>query len=244
MNMKISELLKQKQANKRSAKPVTVAFIGDSVTQGCFECYMTSETSLETVYDYKSAYSTRFGEILHLLYPSVQVNIVNSGISGDNAPGGAERFERDVLSYNPDLVVISFGLNDSVNGRDGLSKYTGALEKMFSALRERGTEAIFLTENYMCTKVSPHIMNEPKFASLARSFGRVQLEGMLAEYFAAAREVCERYGVKVCDLYPVWEAMAEAGVDTTELLANKLNHPVREFHYYMAMKLVETMLMK
>ena len=56
--------------------------------------------------------------------------------------------------------------------------------------------------------------------------------------------MCERYGVEVCDLYSVWEAMAAAGVDTTELLSNKLNHPIREFHYYMAMKIVETILTK
>jgi hypothetical protein len=40
----------------------------------------------------------------------------------------------------------------------------------------------------------------------------------------------------------VWEKLEQAGVDVTELLANKLNHPIREFHYYMAMKLIETML--
>ena len=32
------------------------------------------------------------------------------------------------------------------------------------------------------------------------------------------------------------------GVNTTELLANKLNHPIREIHTYMAMKLLECML--
>jgi hypothetical protein len=42
----------------------------------------------------------------------------------------------------------------------------------------------------------------------------------------------------------VWEAMARAGVNTTELLANKLNHPIREIHYYMAMKIIETILTK
>ena len=36
---------------------------------------------------------------------------------------------------------------------------------------------------------------------------------------------------------------AAAGVDVTELLSNKLNHPIREFHRYMAAKLVETMLL-
>ena len=44
------------------------------------------------------------------------------------------------------------------------------------------------------------------------------------------------------DLHSVWEKMIAAGVDVTELLSNKLNHPIREIHYYMAMKIVEAML--
>ena len=239
--MRITELLKNKECDRRNANPVTIAFIGDSVTQGCFECYMKTETALETVFDYNSAYSTRVGEILHLLYPSAQVNIINSGISGDNAPGGALRFERDLLSYNPDLAVISFGLNDSVEGKEGIAKYTAALEKMFSALKERNIETIFLTENMMCTSTSPHLKEE-KFISLSKTFSEVQNSGILKEYFDAAKELCEKYGVKVCDLHSVWLKMAEAGINITELLANKLNHPIREFHYYMAMKIVETML--
>lgn len=239
--MKITELLKNKECDRRNSKPITIAFIGDSVTQGCFECYMKTETALETVFDYKNAYSTRVGEILHLLYPSAQVNIINSGISGDNAQGGALRFERDLLSYNPDLAVISFGLNDSVGGKEGIEKYTDALEKMFSALKERNIETIFLTENMMCTATSPHL-KEGKFISLSKTFSEVQNSGILKEYFDAAKELCCKYGVKVCDLHSVWLKMAGAGINTTELLANKLNHPIREFHYYMAMKIVETML--
>ena len=111
--MKIRELLKKKQECNRDAKPVTIAFIGDSVTQGCFECYLTSPDSLENVYDYACAYSTRVKEILNMLYPSVQINIINSGIAGDNALGGESRFERDVLAYNPDLAVHF--LNGSYN---------------------------------------------------------------------------------------------------------------------------------
>ena len=64
--------------------------------------------------------------------------------------------------------------------------------------------------------------------------------GVLKAYFESAKRLCKQYGVKVCDLYSVWEKMAEKGVDTTELLSNKLNHPIREFHYYMAIKLIET----
>jgi len=238
--MKIIRLMKEKQEDLTKNKPVTIAFLGDSVTQGCFECYLTGPNSLQTVFDYKSAFSTRVREILNLLYPSVQVNVINSGISGDSAPVGLQRLERDVLCYNPDLVVVSYGLNDSTGGLAKLNAYTGALEGIFSRLQAAGIETVFLTQNYMNTKTSPHLKDE-LFINLSKTFASdVQNSGVLKAYFAAAREVCEKYGVKICDLYPVWEKLEKAGVDVTELLANKLNHPVRELHYYMAMKIVET----
>lgn len=241
--MRIIEKLRNKQEGLRTAPPVTIAFLGDSVTQGCFECYQTSDTGIQTVFDSKNAFATKVGEILHTLYPTVQVNIINSGISGDSAAGGAARLERDVLAYRPDLAVISFGLNDSTAGREGLTRYLDSLRAILSSLRERDIEVIFLTENFMCTKTSPHIRHIPLFVSLSERFAGIQREGILADYFAAVRELCKEYGAQVCDLYAIWEAMAAAGVDTTELLSNKLNHPIREFHSYMAVKLVETMLL-
>jgi len=36
--------------------------------------------------------------------------------------------------------------------------------------------------------------------------------------------------------------MAAAGMDTTALLSNHINHPVRVFHNYMAIKLIECIL--
>lgn len=241
--MKIQRLLQEKQQDLTKNQPITIAFLGDSVTQGCFECYLTSPTSLQTVFDYKSAYSTRVRELLNLLYPTVQINIINSGISGDSAPVGAQRFERDVLSYNPDLVVISYGLNDSVQGLDGLETYKLALAEMFGKLKERQIDCIFLTQNVMNSTVSPHLTDK-LFIDLAHRFAdEVQNNGVLHTYFETAKEVCLEYGVKVCDLHSVWEKLISLGVDTTELLANKLNHPTREIHYYMAIKLIETMLL-
>ena len=197
---------------------------------------------METVFDYKSAYSTRVREMLNILYPNVQINVINSGISGDSAPVGLERLERDILSYNPDLVVVSYGLNDSTGGISNIGNYQNALEGIFKKLKEQKIEIIFLTQNYMNTKTSVHLKDQ-LFIDLAKTFAEnVQKNGTLKAYFNAAKESCEKYDVKICDLYPVWEKLEQAGVDVTELLANKLNHPIREFHYYMAMKLIETML--
>lgn len=221
--------------------PVTIAFLGDSVTQGCFECWTSEGDRIETVYDYPSAYSTRLREILSLLYPNVQVNIINSGISGGAAPGGLARLERDVLRYCPDLVVVSFGLNDCCNPNIPLQVYSDSLRGIFTRCREQDIEVIFLTQNYMNTYASYRNPNDV-LREASKSYMPMQLSGKLKQYMLEAAAVARECGAKVCDLYSVWEKLERSGVDTTELLANKINHPIREFHYYMAIKLLETML--
>ena len=237
--MEIIKKIVEKSKNLKNAEAVTIAFLGDSVTQGCFECYLT-ETSLDTVFDERSSYSNRLKEILHILFPSVQINIINAGISGDNIHHGLERLERDILKYSPDLTVVSYGLNDSVNGLKNLNDYALSLKTVIERLKERGSEVIFLTQNYMNDHTSCFLRDE-LFIRLSKNFAEVQNSGCLTAYFERAKEVCAQNNVKVCDLHAVWKNLYDNGVNTTELLANKLNHPIREIHYYMAIKLLEVM---
>lgn len=237
--MKIIEKIKNKQNNLVACPAVTIAFLGDSVTQGCFECYYKLDGNIETVFDVQSSYSSRLKQILNLLYPNVQFNIINSGISGDSAPSGLERLDRDVLNYNPDLVIVSYGLNDSCYGEDGIKKYGDAVDKILNKLNEKQIDTIFLTQNYMNTAVSP-FLSDDRFVELAKNFSQnIQNNGLLKRYFDKAKEICAKYNVKVCDMYSQWNTMANNGVNTTELLANKLNHPIKQMHYYIAIKLIE-----
>ena len=52
--MKIIDKIKKKTLDICGEKPVTIAFLGDSVTQGCFECYFDEE-GIQTVFDYQNA---------------------------------------------------------------------------------------------------------------------------------------------------------------------------------------------
>lgn len=237
--MKILEKIIKKQADLHRAEPITIAFFGDSVTQGCFECYKTGETSFDTKFDPHFAYPNRVKEILALLYPSVSVNVINGGISGDAAKLAKGRLERDILRYRPDLTVVSFGLNDCV-ADEGVEKYGKDLAEIFSRILASGSEVIFLTENYMNTTVSPHI-TDAFYRAYAEKNAQVQLGGQLKRYLDEAKEVCAAYQIPVCDMYSVWDCWAKNQVEVTELLSNKLNHPVREIHYYMAIKLIEQM---
>jgi lysophospholipase L1-like esterase len=53
---------------------------------------------------------------LTALYPSQQIQVFNAGISGHKSTDMQARFQRDVLSKNPDLVTISVGVNDVWHG--------------------------------------------------------------------------------------------------------------------------------
>lgn len=239
--MKIMEKFAAKVKSNWNEPPVRLAFLGDSVTQGCFEIYKTSETSLETVFDQNNGYHQHLRNMLATLYPNVPVNIINAGVSGGSAPHGLQRLERDVLSANPDLVVVNFGLNDCGGGEEKLQKYADAMDTIFATLQERGIEAILLTPNMMCDHVSC-MVTDPLFKQVAEKCAKRQNEGTLDLYVNTAKEIAAKHGAAICDCYTKWKTMNAHGVNTTRLLANYINHPTREMNKLFATSLLETMM--
>lgn len=237
--MKILDKIQAKAKDLYNNPSVTIAFLGDSITQGCFECYYDENETLQTVFDGKSGYPTRVKEILNYLYPSVQINLINSGISGDWAANGNMRFSRDIAPYKPDLVVVSFGANDSCQGKNYVEEYTKQLKEIFDKVKKIGAECVFVFQNMMNTKTSCHL-KDVRERDLAKTFADIQNGGTFDCFYEEAKSAAKECGVAFCDVYSAWKRMYESGVDTTELLANKFNHPVREMHYYTALKVVET----
>jgi len=74
--------------------------------------------------------------------------IINSGRCGDTAVEALTRLESDVLRFDPDLVIVSFGMNDGAQGQDGLAAYSDAIQKIVSRLRKScGSEVLLRTPN-------------------------------------------------------------------------------------------------
>ena len=237
--MKIIEKIAKKAQDADNPRP-TIAFLGDSVTEGCFELIPKNSEGFNNVFDGESVYHKKVAEILGVLFPNVLLNIINAGIAGTGAPYGLSRLERDVISKNPDLTVVCFGLNDCGKEDEGLSEYIDSLREIFRRLKAAGSEVIFMTPCMMAASVSETI--HPSFIELAGKLAERQNRGVLDRYMDAARALCAEEDVPVCDVYAKWKRMAELGVDTTELLSNKLNHPTRELHKLFAYSLVETMM--
>ena len=84
----------------RAGEPVSIGFIGGSITAGAVA------TSLP------SRYSSRFCGFLRQTFPLAHIVELNAGVSATNSRFGCSRVQQDLLDGRPDMVVIEFAVND------------------------------------------------------------------------------------------------------------------------------------
>lgn len=87
----------------KSGKPVTIAFIGGSVTQ------------------MDNKYRNQTAKYIRSLYPKSTIRFMNAGVSGSGTDLGACRIQDQVLKFKPDLIFIEFAVNGSyLPGLEGI----------------------------------------------------------------------------------------------------------------------------
>lgn len=239
--MEIMKIINAKSKDVWNRSAVTLAFLGDSVTQGCFEVYSKDGRTMDVVYDQEHSFHNYLRQLLEMLYPNVPVNIVNAGISGSNALHGLERIDKDVLCHKPDMAVVCFGLNDSTSDDIEIEDYISSLGQIFDKLQEQNIETIFMTPNMMNTSVS-HLTTAPVLKETAEKTCQIQNDGVMDQYMDAAINLCKARRITVCDCYRKWKLLAQNGVNITGLLSNQINHPTRKMNWLFAVSLLETML--
>ena len=216
------------KANDPSAAPVLIVAFGDSVTQG-----MTAYG--EQTHD--EVYHARLKWMLESWYPQCTFSVINAGVSGQSATGALALLERDVIRHQPDLVLISFGLNDAWGGLEKVGAFADALTQSVTRIQnETKSEVILLTPSFMNKADNPrvHLVHRHLISGMAE----IQNSGTLAAYAEAVRQVAQQLAVPCADVYRAWEALAEQGVDTDAMLANGLNHPTAEAHEIAAEALI------
>lgn len=85
------------------------------------------------------------------------VEVLNAGVGGNTTRKAKSRFEADVLSRSPSMVIIQFGINDSAidvwedppvsDPRVSLDEYRANLEYFIDEIRQRGGTPILMTPN-------------------------------------------------------------------------------------------------
>ena len=225
-NLAIRSLLRS--ANYAEHGPFNVVIVGDSVSHGCFN----DEIGINCDLVYHNILRLMLGK----KFPNIPVNIINTAVGGVTAAYAAEHLARDVLPHRPDLVIIAYGLND-VNGEE--EDYRHNMENIIARLKAEGIDCIVLTENMLNTRVD-EAATPARFLAYAYKTAEMQNSGKMDAFVAAAREIAEIHSVPVTDAYALWRNMQDAGVDTTLLLCQRINHPSPAMHRVFAELLYHT----
>lgn len=224
-SLSTSALAKFERSLREKDSVIIVAF-GDSVTRGA-----TSKGALDTA----SVYHHQLKNVLEERYADVIFNVINAGVGGDKASDGLARLNEDVIRFAPDLVIIGFGLNDSVtNGLAGLRKFKLTMSEILRRIQQQtSADIVALTPNFLATSDNQNIDDEHRSKGWGESFAKTQNSGVLERYAQTIREIGSEHGVPIGDVYSMWQQISDS-VNTNKLLANGLNHPDARGHRIIA----------
>lgn len=242
--MKIMNRLLARSRNASANRPVLIACLGDSVTHCGFELDMPENRWQEPTCRPWDGFPMKLQQRLTRLYPLAAPTVLNAGVGGDAAAQMDARLERDVLSFRPDLVILEVGLNDCLGSEtDDPAPFGQAVGALMDRILASGAELMLLTPNAMCARMHENVPKEDSWHQLYARAVQKQVGGAMTAFVDAARAEAARRNVPVADAYARWEAMRLQGVDTTSLLANRINHPKPEMHDLFVEEIIRTMQM-
>jgi acyl-CoA thioesterase-1 len=108
-----------------------------------------------------------------------RVRVINKGIGGEDAEQMVARFERDVLSYNPDLVIWQAGTNMMLRNatKDSL---VPLLRAGISRLRDEQIDIVLMDPQY-APKVTD-VPNHPEFVATIAEVAQEQRIGLFHRF--------------------------------------------------------------
>ena len=144
---------------------VNVVFFGDSVTVGWSSSGLnqtvynadnsTTKVDSLNVKPYASTWANMFIENLKGRYSNANINAYNLALSGKDSAWGKNNIvaRLGLISETPDLIVIAFGLNDSLDNYTSVESYKANIEAIIANARAvAGADTEFLL-------VSPFLPN-------------------------------------------------------------------------------------
>ena len=118
-----------------------IVFFGDSITD-C-DRDRTDETSLG------NGYVKVLADKLRPIYPDMDIELFNKGVSGNEVCDLLARVQRDVIDLKPDAVVMMIGINNTIHrfkyGKElNYKLFESDLIALIKKLKDAGIVVIFL----------------------------------------------------------------------------------------------------
>ena len=201
------DVVAQLQKQWPSNRTVNVVCDGHSVPAGYFKT-----PKVETF----NAYPFLLHRGLKERFPYAVINVIVTAIGGETSDHGAERFARDVLSLQPDVVTIDYALNDR---GIGLARAEAAWRSMITNALAHDIKVILLTPT---PDLAAH-WDDP--------------QDPLNLHAAQIRRLAAEYGIGLVDSLAAFQQAVHAGTPIKDLMAQG-NHPNRRGHELVATELL------
>ena len=172
-----------------AGRSVTIVTYGDSITAG---------------FAVRRGFPSFWREMLQNKYPKAKIELVNSGISGETTLDGLARLDWSVLSYEPDLVTINFGINDCVLSLD-LAEFEENFVEMVRRIRSGPASEVLL--------LSSQPLETPPY------------DKWVQDYYQAVERVALEMDVGFVDVFGAWMERMEHGTPLSSLILSGLDHP-------------------
>ncbi len=174
----------------KAGQHITIVALGDSVTEITFH----TRGHMNWV--------GLLSEAIFEAYGAGVCTMINSGKCGTTACDALKRLDRDVLRFQPDLVIISFGLNDAYGGLEALPVFRQGISELVRRIREHnGAEILIRTPNPIVT--AHGLPLPPEQPQVGRPWN--SSKHPVKEYAAALRELAGELACSVVDHYSLWE---------------------------------------
>jgi acyl-CoA thioesterase-1 len=166
-NVNLGTTLPATSAALRRGDELVIVAIGSSSTSGVGAS------------DRAHAYPARLESELDRRWTGHRVRVINKGIGGEDAEQMVARFERDVLSYNPDLVIWQAGTNMMLRNatKDSL---VPLLRAGISRLRDEQIDIVLMDPQY-APKVTD-VPNHPEFVATIAEVAQEQRIGLFHRF--------------------------------------------------------------
>ena len=178
-----------------------VVFLGDSITEaGIYDNEVGVPSGDTLIYPKYTGFIT-------LLKKDIEddIELIGKGVSGNKVSNLLERYKKDVLSLNPDIVFIYIGINDvwhkySFGTGTDIIFYENGLRKIIADLKNKGAKVI------LCT---PTVIGENKGEfTLVNEFKDIEtmeiMNGDLDAYSDVIRKLASELNTDLLDLREIF----------------------------------------
>jgi len=148
-DLSLGARLPRTSARLKSSDRLSIVAVGSSSTVGLW------------VLRSGATYPEVMRQELVRLRSNAAIEVVNSGRVGDTIEGNVARFQRDVLSHKPDLVVWQLGTNDVAWGGHPDDQLKNKVLQGVQMLKASGADVILMDLQY-----APKVLASPYYSKM------------------------------------------------------------------------------